>query len=79
MSGRGIGEHIFRFGKKGKYSKLQVKDYAVVDFRVSPDGEPTKVQRNDKKISVFFKEGEFSQCKCIFGLDPSTELLHLNR
>ena len=78
MLGRGIGEHIDRFGHGGKYSKLAVNDYAVVDFRVSPDGEPTNVQKHVKRVSVFFKAGDFSRCKCIFGLEESAVSLKLN-
>jgi hypothetical protein len=75
--GRDIGEHIDRFGNTGKYRKLSVNDYAVVDFRVSQDGEPTNVQQHAKRVSVFFKAGDFSQCKCIFGLEPKAVLLNL--
>jgi hypothetical protein len=75
--GHGIGEHIDRFGRTGKYSKLGVKDYAVLDFRFSQDGEPTHVQYHDKRVTVFFKEGDFSRCKCIFGLEQNAVLLHM--
>ena len=77
MLGRGIGEHMDRFEEAGKYRKLGMKDYAVVDFRVSDDGEPTSVQRHVKKVSVFFKAGDFSRCKCIFGLEQNSVLLSL--
>ena len=51
--------------------------YALVDFRVSEDGEPTHVRRLDKRVSVFFKTGDFSQCKCVFGLEQDPVLLVL--
>ena len=51
-----IGEHIARFGDDGKYAPLQVKDYAVVDFRPMINGEPTKVQRQEHRITVFLSE-----------------------
>ncbi|KAI9321164.1 hypothetical protein BDR26DRAFT_883581 [Obelidium mucronatum] len=76
--GRDIGSHINRFGDAGNYSKLAVKDFAVLDFRVSSDGEPTNVERHVKRVSVFFKAGDFSQCKCIFGLKEDVVLLNLN-
>ena len=41
-----------------------MKDYDIVDFRVSDDGEPTTVQRQNHRVSVLFKNGDFSQWKC---------------
>ncbi|KAJ3002261.1 UNVERIFIED_CONTAM: hypothetical protein HDU68_006361, partial [Siphonaria sp. JEL0065] len=49
--GRGVTEHIDRFGSNGKYFKLGVKDYIIVDFRFSQDGQPTNVQRHEKRVS----------------------------
>ncbi|KAI8820322.1 hypothetical protein BJ741DRAFT_639268 [Chytriomyces cf. hyalinus JEL632] len=79
VQGRGIGEHIDRFGVNGKYAMLKVMDYVVVDFRSSPDGEATRVQSHPKRVSVFFKDGDFSVCKCIFGLDGEPTVLRLRR
>jgi hypothetical protein len=76
--GRGITEHMDRFGLNGKYFKLGVKDYIIVDFRTSQDGEPTNVQRHSKRVSVFFKAGDFSVCKCVFGLELNPVVLHLS-
>ncbi|TPX55414.1 hypothetical protein CcCBS67573_g09472 [Chytriomyces confervae] len=77
VQGRGFGEHIDRFGENGKYAMLAVQDYVVVDFRSSPDGEATSVQSHPKRVSVVFKEGDFSVCKCIFGLDEEPTELRL--
>ena len=54
--GDGIGEHIARFGRGGKYESLGAKDYAVIDFRPMVDGKATRVQRRDHRITVFFSE-----------------------
>ncbi|KAJ3211579.1 hypothetical protein HDU82_005505, partial [Entophlyctis luteolus] len=37
VDGRGITEHTDRFGLNGKYFKLDVNDYIIVDFRSSQD------------------------------------------
>jgi hypothetical protein len=42
------------------YSKLSVRDYVVVDLRVSQDGEPTIVQQDTKSVTVLFKAGDFT-------------------
>ena len=67
VNGRGITEHIDRFGEKGKYFPLKAKDYVVVDIRGNANGEITRIIKHSKRISVFFKLGEFKSCKCIFG------------
>ncbi|KAJ3339606.1 hypothetical protein HDU83_007573 [Entophlyctis luteolus] len=76
--GRGITEHIDRFGLNGKYFKLDVKDYIIVDFRSSQDGQPTNVQRHPKRVSVFFKDGDYTACNCIFGLEEHPVVLYLS-
>ena len=58
-----------RFSNTGKYFALGVNDYAVVDFLCTNNGEPTAVIKYDKRVTVFFKEGDYSKCKCIFGLE----------
>ncbi|KAJ3086375.1 hypothetical protein HK100_008721, partial [Physocladia obscura] len=77
--GRGITEHIDRFGLNGKYFKLDVKDYIVVDFRSSHDGQATNGQRHPKRVSVFFKTEDYSVCQCVFGLDQHAVVLYLSR
>ncbi|RKP17988.1 hypothetical protein ROZALSC1DRAFT_23665 [Rozella allomycis CSF55] len=78
IKGRGVGEHLERFTPHDKYAPLDVSDYAVVDFRVNETGECTNVQRHAKRISVFFKKGDFSSCKCIFGEDHDDVELKLS-
>jgi hypothetical protein len=46
-----------------------------VDFRV---GTCTNVRRHPKRISVFFKKGDFSSCKCIFGEEQCVAQLTLS-
>ncbi|KAJ3341878.1 hypothetical protein HDU83_006399, partial [Entophlyctis luteolus] len=71
VEGRGIMEHTDRFGLNGKYFKLDVNDYIIVDFRSSQDGQPTQIQHDPKRISVFFKAGDYSACQYIFGLEQT--------
>ena len=77
VSGSGITEHIARFDKGGKYSPLQVKDYTVVDLRGNDSGEVTNVIKHSNRITVFFKKGDFSFCKCIIGEDGNAVHLDL--
>jgi hypothetical protein len=74
-----ITEHMNRFAQPdGKYVPLGVKDYVIVDFRLSKDGKPTNVITMEKRVSVFFRPGVFSYCTCRFGLDPQDYLLNLS-
>ncbi|POM66509.1 Hypothetical protein PHPALM_17622 [Phytophthora palmivora] len=73
VNGDGIGEHMARFAEDGKYAALAVKDYAVVDLRCNQTGRITNVIRKPERITVFFKAGDFSSCRCIFGLDENPE------
>jgi len=66
VGGRGIGEHMSRFAAGGKYAKLNVSDYAVVDFRKSA---VTEVQRYPKRITVFFDTGDFRRCTVYEGTE----------
>lgn len=77
VNGDGIGEHMARFGEDGKYAALAVKDYAVVDLRCNQEGIVTNVIRKPERISVFFKAGDFSSCRCIFGLHDDPEPIFL--
>src|SRR5690606_15904428 len=77
VNGDGIGEHIDRFGENGKYSPLGSKDYAVVDFRCNESGQATNIALHSKRITCFFKLGDFKSCECIFGTDNTPVLLKL--
>ncbi len=79
VMGDKITEHLDRFSEpSGKYFPLHVKDYAVVDFRRSPDGKPANISDMEKRITVFFRCGDFSRCSCKFGMNPITEILNLS-
>jgi hypothetical protein len=76
VNGDRITEHLNRFSDpSGKYAPLQVKDYVVVDFRRTLDGKPTNVMAHEKRITVFFPFGRFTNCICIFGMNPAIENL----
>jgi hypothetical protein len=77
VGGDKITEHIDRFAKKGKYDRLECKDYIVIDFRSSKDGKPTNITRHEKRVSVFFKEGDYSSCICVIGVKESYESIKL--
>lgn len=66
VNGNDISEHLARFAPAGKYAPLGVNDYAVVDFRGNSKGTISGIKRRDKRITVFFKLGDFSSCRCIF-------------
>jgi hypothetical protein len=70
VNGSRISEHLSRFGlPNGKYAPLEVREYAVVDFRVTTSGEPTNVVRHENRITVFFKQGDYTSCFICFGLN----------
>ena len=70
VKGGGIGEHISRFTPpNGKYVPLAVRDYAVVDFRRNSTGQPTSISRYPNRITVFFKDNDYSIAHCFFGVD----------
>jgi hypothetical protein len=72
VNGAGIGEHLSRFTPPdGKYVPLSVKDYAVVDFRTNETGEPTNISKHPNRVSVFFKNDDYSVAQCIFGEDTA--------
>ena len=78
-NGDRVREHLDRFitnneGKKGKYVSLMLHDYVVVDIRASASGDVTSVQKDEHRISIFFKNGNFSSCNCIFGLNDAITL-----
>ena len=79
VNGNGIGEHISRFAPpKGKYVTLAVSDYTVVDFRRNSTGQPTNISRHPNRITVFFKEDDYSIAHCIFGQDSSIAQINLS-
>ena len=75
VNGDGIGEHMSRFTPpNGKYVALAVNDYTVVDFRRNSTGLPTNIARHSNRITVFFKDNDYSIAQCIFGLDDPVEI-----
>lgn len=77
INGSGVGEHISRLESNGKYVGLAYNDYVVVDFRVNATGKPTNVMRHDRRMSVFFKQGDFSYCSVLCGVEQSAERIKL--
>jgi hypothetical protein len=75
--GDAISEHVSRFAPDGKYALLRVLDYIVIDFRRTSTGDPSNVVLMEKRLSVFFKTGNFSSCTCVFGTDPQKHVLQL--
>jgi hypothetical protein len=79
VNGDGIGEHVSRFTPpNGKYVALAVSDYTVVDFRRNSTGRPTNISRHPNRITVFFKEDDYSIAHCIFGQDSSIVQINLS-
>jgi len=78
VNGDRLTEHLDRFGPKGKYFNLNVKDYAVIDFRGNMNGDITNVGRHEKRITVFFKLGDFTSAKCIFFLEREPVIFDLS-
>jgi hypothetical protein len=72
VNGDGIGEHLCRFSPPdGKYVSLAVKDYAIVDFRRNATGQPTVISKHPNRVSVFFKNDDYSVAQCLFGEDTT--------
>ena len=80
IQGSGVGEHISRFEADiEKYAPLLMKDYIIVDFRQNATGKITKnVTKHHKKLSVFFKAGDFRQCQCEYGTNGTRFSLNLS-
>ena len=77
VNGKGISEHIDRFGENGKYFPLRASDYAVVDLRGNDNGQITQIVPHSNRISVFFKLGDFTSCKCIFRMEDQVVDIYL--
>ncbi|KAK1933872.1 hypothetical protein P3T76_011632 [Phytophthora citrophthora] len=77
VNGKGITKHMDRFTPGGKCYELKASDYAVFDFRCNKSGKVTNVQRKDKRVSVFFRQGDYSSCKCIFGFNKEVVKIRL--
>ena len=77
ISGTGVGEHLARLVGEGKYVGLGFADYLVVDFRVNATGEPSDVERHKRRMSVFFKQNDFTFCNVLCGLEPDPEKIDL--
>ena len=72
VNGDGTGEHLCRFSPpNGKYALLAVNDYVVVDFRRSATGQPTDISKHPNRVSVFFKNDDYSVAQCLFGEDTA--------
>jgi energy-coupling factor transporter ATP-binding protein EcfA2 len=79
VNGDGIGEHISRFTPpNGKYVALAVSDYTVVDIRRNSTGRPTNISRHSNRITVFFKNDDYSIAQCILGLDNAPVVISLS-
>ncbi|KUF86723.1 hypothetical protein AM587_10001003 [Phytophthora nicotianae] len=79
VNGDKIGEHMSRFAAGGKYAALGAKEYVIIDFRGNKRGISTNVARKAERVTVFFKLGDFSTCRCIFGVAKDEELISLNQ
>ncbi len=74
-----VGERISRFeADTGKYAPLRMKDYIIVDFRQNATGRITNVTKHQKKLSVFFKAGDYRQCQCVYGSNDTLSEFSLN-
>jgi hypothetical protein len=64
-----INKHVSRFDNEtGKYAMLTCKDYILIDFQTTKTGKPpSKREKRDKCIQVYFKPGDFSRCTCCDG------------
>jgi hypothetical protein len=79
VNGDGIGEHISRFTPpNGKYVALAVSDYTVVDIRRNSTGRLANISRHSNRITVFFKNDDYSIAQCILGLDNAPVVISLS-
>jgi hypothetical protein len=79
VNGNGIGEHISRFTPpNGKYVALAVNDYVVVDLRRTSTGRPTNISGHPNRITVFFKNDDYTIAQCIFGQDSNIIQINLS-
>jgi hypothetical protein len=79
VNGDGIGEHISRFtSPNGKYVALVVKDYTVVDI-CRNSTRATNISRHSNRITVFFKDDDYSIAQCIFGLDNAPVVIRIRQ
>ncbi|KAK1946721.1 hypothetical protein P3T76_002273 [Phytophthora citrophthora] len=65
----GISEEITRFAPGRKYAPFAMNDYAIIDLRGNETGNPEGVILVENWVSVFFQQGNYSSCKCVFGMD----------
>ena len=64
----GVDEHLSRLeSEEGKYAGLPYDDYLVVDFRVNTTGKATNVRRHSRRMSVFFKQNDYTFCNVLCG------------
>ncbi len=74
VKGSNITEHLERFEPLQKYAPLNCKEYLVVDFRQSSDGNPSNVTRHSNRLTVFFKPNDSSTCNVVIGTSSSEVL-----
>lgn len=77
VSGSDIGEHLARVESGGKYYGLAMNDSIVVDFRGNLNGSVTNVTRHEKRMTVFFKLGDFRTCKVVMGMENEIVTIQL--
>lgn len=53
---------------------LAYAEYLVVAFRVNATGEPGSAHRHERRMSVFFKQDEFTFYHVLCDLEPVAEI-----
>jgi hypothetical protein len=74
IKGNNIHEHL-----GGKYSTLWSNDYVTMDIRESKSGLPTNIRRKAKRVTVFFKAGDYRACHVIYGKEKKAIRINLSR
>jgi len=64
VNGQWIKEHIGRFKRDSKYCYLNMKEFAIVDFRCNQSGDVCCIPADPDRITVVFKYGDFLKCMC---------------
>ena len=65
VNGKGIGEHVKRCKKGGKYHSLDMNDFVIVDFRRNKGNGFKGITSYKNRITVMF-ESDYSKCTCQF-------------
>ena len=69
-----LNEHLSRFNDRGKYVGLKYKNYAVINFVVTANGELKNVRKGNHLMTVVFKKGDFSFCNLFCKQKPVERL-----